>query len=404
MRDVDAGFSLVEVMVAALVLAVGAAAVASVLIGALGLTRDNAQRVQAAGLMTAQLEAARARPVDDIPATTTSTTTEAGTTYTTTTSAAWGTSGGGTDACVDATVLTATKRVVVTVTWPDMGTTEPVTGTTLVAATPTSEVLTTLPGAVAVQVRDADGAGVPDAQVVLSAGGTATTGSTGCASFTGVSAGSYTAAASKAGAVGRSGEAAVSTGAFSVLPGRVARPRADLDLAGTLTVSTVAPAAGAAVRDAPLTLDAPFFTPRTRRVVLPCGSAAAGSPCVDVSVSPSVVRGLFPGAYRVAGCSSAPGPEAVTVERGKTTATTLSLATANLVSATTTPLPATLYARPAPDGPCQSAPSLTIEGPAGPRSVAMPDGSWTFSRSADYVTSVTVSLAASTSTTVQVPQ
>ncbi|MEJ5868714.1 type II secretion system protein [Pseudokineococcus sp. 5B2Z-1] len=407
----EAGFSLTEVMVAALVLGIGAAAVGSVLISALGLTRGNNQRVQAAALVTAEVEEARGQSVDLLAEGPSSrTVVQQGTTFTVQRDVAWTTGAAGTDACAQTSAATLTKTVTVTVTWPDMGSTSPVRGGTQLAATPSSPQLATLPGAVAVQVRDAAGAGVPGAAVVLTGAATsvsATTGSSGCAGFTGVEKGIYQAVASKTGAVSRGGEAAASTGSFTVLAGRVARPRADLDTAGALTIATSATAGGTQRAGVPFTLDAAFFTPTTRRLFPSCATLASGTtPCLTEGAAGSrTAQPLFPGSYRVSGCStSVTGPSSTPVAPGGSSSATLALATARLTSTTAGgPLPAVVHARPAPTSACVGAPALQVAtGSATTLDLPLTDGPWQFSSSSAFTTSVAVTLVASTATPVTV--
>lgn len=410
MDRTDEGFSLTEVMVAALVLAIGAAAVASLLINALALSRGNSQRVQAAALVTAEVEDARGQSVDTLPeGTSTRAVTQQGTTFTVQRIVAWATSAAGADACATTSAATLTKTVAVTVIWPDMGTTEPVRGGTQLSATPSSPQLGTLPGAVAVQVRGADGAGVAGASVSLTgltATSPVTTGANGCAGFSGLTPGTYEASATKSGAVSRSGSATASTGSFTVLAGRVARPRADLDASGALVVTTTATAGGTQRAGVPLTIDAPFFTPTTRRAYPSCSLApsAPGGCLVESGAAARTAPPLFPGTYRVSGCSpSAPASSPVTLAPAGTATTTLALATARLTTASGAPLPAEVHARPAPTSACSGTPPLAVAtGSVTSLDVPLSDGPWQFSSSSTFTSWSEVVLGASTATSVLV--
>ncbi|GAA2024201.1 hypothetical protein WDZ16_07575 [Pseudokineococcus marinus] len=414
----DEGFSLVEAVVAAMVLAIGAVAVASVLIGALDLSRGNSQRVQAAALMTAELEAARGVAVDDLPVgTTTRAVTQQGTTYTVERAVAWLSSGAGADACLVSTARTVTKTVGVTVTWPAMGRTQPVRGDTQLSPGPTSPALTGQPGAVAVVVAGADGAGVLGVQITLvgptpsTATRTATTSSTGCASFPDAPAGTYLATASLSGYVAPTQAAAALTGSFTVVPGRVARPRTTLDRSGAITVTTTAPSttpAGVQRTGMPLTLDAPFSVPTTRRLYPSCATVPAGSAdCLQEGPGGTTHRAtaLFPGTYQVRGCSSstAGGVSVVVLPGGSPTAT-LPFGTAVLQgpNSGSGALPATVYVRPGTGSACAGAATLAISTSSG-TALPLPDGPWQFSRYESFSSSAATTVTAGQSVTVTVP-
>lgn len=415
-RPVDEGFSLVEVLVAAVVLAVGAAAVAAVLVNALQLSRGNGQRVQAAALMTAELESARGEAVDVLPEGKTSyDVDQQGTRYTVAREVAWRASGGGADPCTTATSVTVTKTVAVTVTWPGMGATAPVRGDTQLSATPTSSVLATLPGSVAVVVGGADGTGVAGVNVRLvgpspaSTSRTATTNSAGCASFPDTPAGAFEALATRSGYVARTQSATATTGSFTVVAGRATKPRAVLDRAATLIITTTTTPTTAQQRAGiPLTLDAPFSTPTTRRAYPGCPVVPSGTSCLseDASASKHTAALLFPGTYRVAGCGSGAG-ESRSLGPGTTVPSSVALGTAALrgpLGGTSAP-PSTVYVRPGAGSACAGTPTLVLSttGATTNRDVPLPDGPWQFSSTAAFSSSVTATLVAGSSTTVAVP-
>lgn len=413
----DDGFSLTEVMVAALVLAIGSAAVAGLLIGALGVTRDNAQRVQAAALAGEEVEGVRSMPADDVPVgpAPPRTADVQGTRFTVSRTVELVTSTGSSDVCTTTSAPTATKRVSVVVEWPDMGSTEPVRSETLLSIPVTSESLDELLGAAAVQVRDDEGVGVDDATVTLSgvALGTSVTedtGPTGCASFTGLAADTYEASAAVPGYVARSGATISKTGSFTVLPGRVARPRADLAPTATLEVQLTASQGGVVPSALPVTLDAPFFVPSTRQAFLPCSPASTTTACVTQQGTVLTAE-VFPGVYRVAGCRTGTTATAsAELEPGSSTTVPLALATARLQRAgggdeddEGKGSPA-VWIRPGTGSACAGAAPFSVTTKGKKVDVALPDGAWDFAPTSGFAAGSTTSatLTASVRTPVTV--
>ncbi len=140
-RSGDAGFSLVEIIVALSVFAVLAVACASIAIDSLGVAGDNRDRVRAANLASAEIERARAQfrvspaNVSETPLVTP--TAVDGLNYTVTRVATW-LDNSGRDAPVGGgpsyTAATGNAlRVEVQVSWPGLGERPPVISTTVLS-------------------------------------------------------------------------------------------------------------------------------------------------------------------------------------------------------------------------------------------------------------------------------
>lgn len=135
----DAGFSLVEIIVALSVFAVLAVACATMAIDSLGVAGDNRERVRAANLASAEIERTRAvfrssrGSVSETPATTTKTVD--GNSYTVQRFATWlDTAGNDALGGVSYTAATGSAlRVEVRVTWPGLGDRPPVINTTVLS-------------------------------------------------------------------------------------------------------------------------------------------------------------------------------------------------------------------------------------------------------------------------------
>jgi prepilin-type N-terminal cleavage/methylation domain-containing protein len=136
----DAGFSLMEIMVALSVFAVLAVACATMAIDSLGVAGDNRERVRAANLASAEIERTRAvfrAARGSVPETTVvSPTVVDGNSYSVARTTTWVDAEGdpATDAGVSYTAATGTALLVeVRVSWPDLGTRPPVINTTVLS-------------------------------------------------------------------------------------------------------------------------------------------------------------------------------------------------------------------------------------------------------------------------------
>jgi type II secretory pathway pseudopilin PulG len=212
----DAGFTLAETMVAALVLALFSAAVGGVILNTLKVGQLNRERVAASSLAAREMEIVRDRfqridrtagnsnpyakqivdaglVTDPNPLTGTTNVLD-GVAYTVKRSAFWEPKGTGVSACDGgAAVNYPSVHVYVTVTWPNMGSVRPVTTDSVL--TPNKSLLNTAYSFVAVKVLTFAGQANPGRTVTATGpAGTLSevTDSSGCAVFGLSSAGDYT--------------------------------------------------------------------------------------------------------------------------------------------------------------------------------------------------------------------
>jgi prepilin-type N-terminal cleavage/methylation domain-containing protein len=390
-RD-DAGFSLVEVIVAMLVLSFVLTAVGAMLTSTLSVTRQNTQRVAAAGIAQQAIEAARSQRALDIvdgrsiplgPVT------MDGTTYSVVQDATYLATGVPTNVCSGSGNLLQYKSVTQTVTWSDMGPVRPVRADTVVSLGLNGDGLSAANGAVATRVQDSSGQPVPDVDVTV-AGRTTKTGADGCAVFANVVPGTYVASVTAPGMVGIQGGQAVSSPPLAVTAATIKRYVFDYDRAGALSVSITTPAgysvpSGVAV---PVTLDNATFTPSSARVFYDC-SVVPTAPQSCVSGAPRLAGSLYPGSYAAwagacADSRPSPRPSLVDVTRGGTTSVTAELGGVDVTfrGSAGGPQDATVYAIHEADATC---PTTTVWSLGFGRSfrVALPEGRWTFTTTAD---------------------
>jgi prepilin-type N-terminal cleavage/methylation domain-containing protein len=220
-RHRDDGFSLIEVMVAMVVLALFATAVVAVLATSFGTTRTNKLRDQASGLATRQIEIVQNTGVLDVPdgqvygtASGSFSSTPAaipinGTNFTVSQDAEYVPANSAKSTCESPSgTRLAYKRVTVTVSWPDMGASVPPRLDTLLQLPVTG--LDNTKGVLAVPVKDASGQPVESTTVTVSEGGaqiaSEVTGTDGCAVITDLPpASDYTVSAGRSGYVDTTG-------------------------------------------------------------------------------------------------------------------------------------------------------------------------------------------------------
>jgi prepilin-type N-terminal cleavage/methylation domain-containing protein len=220
-RATDAGFSLLEVMVALVVFAMVSTAVLGTVLSSLRVARSDRGRITAANLAARELEITRSQFQSPAAGPKTIITGQVispnplqggtagsplvvdGMSYTLTRTAAWQSQGATAGPCDGgASGQLAYLRVTVTVTWPRMAGTSPVTSSTLL--TPDVGTYSATTGHVKVKVTD--GSSIPEAgqSVTLSGpAGTTTqlTAADGCAFFAFLSPGSYTATVATPGSI-----------------------------------------------------------------------------------------------------------------------------------------------------------------------------------------------------------
>jgi prepilin-type N-terminal cleavage/methylation domain-containing protein len=266
--DAEAGFSLVELMVALSIFAVVVAGVATGMDAAMDLARTNRQRSTAAYVAGQEIEKVRAAFSADAatPALgTSSSTTPAinGIAFTVTRTVSWTNPGSNPDACT-ATGTTpsgqvvAYKRVRVRVTWPDMGGTQPVSSETLLTPPTAGANL----GHLVVTVADRNGAAltsqsVPGLSILRAASGTVPAETQpvtddGCAVFTNLPAGNYQLTVQGTSYIDRqrvsppTQTAGVQADAVTAIRFDIDRP-ASLTITGSVTPSTAAMPTGTRV-------------------------------------------------------------------------------------------------------------------------------------------------------------
>lgn len=243
----DGGFTLVEVMMSAVVLAILAAAAAGILIRTIGLTAEGRMRSQGANLAEREKEVSLGQGYDALlPGTTSKAIAVDGQEFTVirTVSLLPGTSTANSCSAPDGARL-AYKKISVSVSWPTMpASTRPVQSDTVLAV-PVGQVNGTL-GAVSVPVVDRDAVGLAGISVTLSPGGqTATSDRDGCAVFSNLTPGAYTAFVNTSGYVGTDNAQAVTVTGATVTAGRLAKTSSLLyDRAATMNLSWDPPAGG----------------------------------------------------------------------------------------------------------------------------------------------------------------
>jgi prepilin-type N-terminal cleavage/methylation domain-containing protein len=315
-RDHERGMSLVEVVVAVVVLGIFASAVLGVILQTQSAGVTNRARVAAANLAAREIDMVR----DEFSRTDTSALAIAaagtqvnphpldgqvsgaplqvdGMQYTVEREVAWNLTGSGASACTGGSlVVYPTLGVTVTVTWPRMGSVKPVVSTASLAPAKGKGI----PGTasfVAVKVVDAAGQPNPGRIIKVSGGSetvSATTDDTGCAvAQVAPAAGlgtTYTAQATDAGYVDISG----TTGPVKTV-GQLARGQLNsgvsfaYDRAGTVRLHLIDPSGG--------TLDAATIAGATVTLVAGVSSGATTATTPAVTGVTTAVSGLWPTTY-----------------------------------------------------------------------------------------------------------
>lgn len=391
-RLTDAGFSLVEVVVALMILALSVSVVAGVLISTMGVTRQNTQRVTAANLAQQQIEAVRSqRALDIVDGTTTpvSGLVIDGTTYTVTQNSVYLNAGATQSLCKETSNTIAYKRVTQTVTWPNMGSTKPVQADTVVSLGLNGDGLSAATGAAAVLVKGPTGQPVDGVAVSVSPGSlTQTTGADGCAVFVSLAPGSYQAIVQRPGFVGIDGAQQVVTAPFAVTAAQVVRPSVDYARRGALAVTLSEQPGHPVPTPLPMTLDFSLFTPQTTRVFQDCSQiAAAPQSCVG-GTPLRTAQALYPGSYSAwAGSCADAKPTSVTATAVFADGTTpyvvpVAGVTVEVRDVNNAPVSGqTVYAIHQADEQCTIGVAWLLPGSGASRKVSLPQGLWTFTTS-----------------------
>ena len=311
----DAGFSIVEVVVAMVVFVVMTLAVLGILLSALGGSRTNAQRVQAASIAAQRMEAVRylaegrgkaadgaggirnstiadiAGGVGEVPLT--STQEFNGTTFTITQRAAFFNGDGTVSICKGSGENPTYQRVSVEVTWPNQGSIPPVRSDTVIAVKLGKDGLSSERGILAVQVQDSKAGPVAGQPVVLSSGLSVTTDTDGCAVFTNLVPGTYQASMNVPGFVGLDSTQLATSGPLDAVAAKVRKGIIDYDRAGRLELRLLAPTGYALPAET-----TPFRV--GEKNVRECTAATATVSCFAVNPTDRArvtVQRLFPAPY-----------------------------------------------------------------------------------------------------------
>lgn len=406
-RGDDGGFTLVEVVVAMAVFAVVVTTTLGILVRTTDVARSNTRRVTAANLANQQVESARSQRAVDIPdGLVSSTVVVDGVTYTVKQTSNYVANAASTSLCQGSGSTLAYKLVTVKVTWPQMGAVKAVRADTLKSLGIGDDGLDADLGTLAVSVTGARSNALDGVLVTLSPGGRqVTTGTDGCAVFTGLTPGVYTAAVNQAGYVASTAAVAGSVGNLSVTAGGVVRGTMLYDEARTMKVALSAAAPYSPPTGLQLSLRNSYRNDRP----FPYCSATSGQSCVDAV--PGSITTLFPATYdvRAGTCSDATAVASVDVTDpsadGATATLTVARAHVDVTNLLGSQLPGrTVYAIHAAESVpigaigCATGETYTLPATTGTGlDVALPVGTWIFSLSSTGgLGSVTATLGSST--------
>lgn len=385
----DDGFTLVEALVAMMLLGILAVSTAGVITNTLGVSKSNAARVAAANLAAEEISRVRQLRAIDVPdgaVTVTPNRVVNGVEYTVTRSANYVLADSSASPCTgpatSSSVKLTYKLITVTVTWPGMGSVKPVRQDTLLTLGVGESLGGSSTGTGAIAVTGANGTPRSGVTVTLSDGSTRTTGTDGCAVFSGLNPStSYTAAVDQSLWVDRSGVRRSVTPAFTVTASGITRSVLSYDTSGTLTMTLATPEGLPAPATLGVTLTSSNFLSLDRQF-LECASGVVHG-CV--SGTPRTATRLFPGQYGAwAGtCQDARPASAVTanVVSGQTTAITLPLAGARVTVVNNGGQPTsgyTVYAVRQEDGTCLAHSWAMSSTQTSTQALALPQGNWTF--------------------------
>ncbi|MBL8928719.1 MAG: carboxypeptidase regulatory-like domain-containing protein [Kineosporiaceae bacterium] len=413
-RSEDGGFTLMEAVVSAGVMAFAAVAVATMILSILKVTSDSNRRTVAADLAAGQAESLRQLSAVDIPdgRVVLAEQTVGGIRYTITQEATYTTYSGTASAC-QGTGRLAAKRITITVTWDGMGQTRPVTTETMrsLGFNAAGGGLDATRGSFSGYVIDSTGAPVSGVQVVLRASngdalGTQVTGADGCAVFTNLTAGTNVYAfASRSGRVDISGQDVATDAGSGIVANSVVRSTLQLSAPGTLQANLLLPAGAVMPTSYSATAFRPYLTTTlwpsgsSRRTPPACATASPAQACLEQSTTTGfLTQRLYPAAYGawVGSCQDArPAvPLLTAVTSGAQATTSVSLAGVAVQPHDAAVVGRTITATHTPDSSCPSGESITLGVmPAmGQRvTVALPPGTWTLSvPSGDHPRTVTL--------------
>ncbi|GAB6904001.1 hypothetical protein JCM9957A_70950 [Kineosporia succinea] len=281
--------SLLEVVVAMAVFAIGVTAVLGVFMQTGAVAGDNLRRTTAANLVSQQLEKARSQTPQQIPDDPSTTVQTVGSvTYTITQNASYLTSGATSSACTGTSGALAYKLVRVSVSWDNMGLVKPVTGDLLrsVGFGPNDGTK----GALSVLVKGSTGLGVPGVTVTLvGTGKTQVTGADGCVLFATLDSKAYSVSVNQAGYVGIAGTQSATSNPYSVAAGQLTKGELLYDTSRTVNLTAGVPD-GVSAYVVPSGV--PIQVGNTLMTTTKLGSCTGSSLCL--SGFPGQIRNLFP--------------------------------------------------------------------------------------------------------------
>ena len=282
-RESEDGFSLIEVLVALVLMVLVASFTATGLITVAALDKNNRERSTAASLVEQKISNVRLAVASLSYGVTDSTVALNGTTFTLTTAiepVSLGAGAGPCDGGAASGSTTTVDRVTVTATWPRMGGTKPVRGDTQVAP---KTALGSTQYNIGVKVLNAANGPVFDHAVTLTPGSLASqTDTEGCAFFTGLASGNYTGTVNDLGWVDPSLKQSSSVTVGTPGVGQTAVGQLLYDSAATLSLTL------------PGTVVYPV--PATMPVTLTSSGLKTGGPANVVACYSGKICGIFAGA------------------------------------------------------------------------------------------------------------
>ena len=400
----DAGFTIVEVVVASTLLLVSFLAAAALFEAGTGVSADTRLRVVAAQLAASAIEKVRGPAADPsrfttsvIPGTTVTSQTVNGLKFTLTQEMQWVAQSATTSACDSGGIgSNGILQVTESVTWTGAGATAPVKSVTTLA--PPSGAYSAATGSIGAKVLNAAGLPVPNTQVSIAgpvSQGQATT-AEGCAFFAFLTPGAYTVSVTAGTGVGDQ-EQLIPTQSTSVTVGQISSLQFNYDTAATITVSGWSNSAATPATNIPIGIAnsalqpyrqysyAAGTTTLTPLFPTPSGYTVFAGNCTDNNpVGLDTTNNVF---------YNNPGTTATSVTPGGTTATTVRLydLPVTVVNSVGVPVVATVTAtettsNPSPytavctnGGGSGSAPTLGLvtTSAAGTSTTAIPLGHWT---------------------------
>ena len=393
-RADQAGFTMIEVLLALTLFGLLAGTVAATLGSILSKARNNQDRTIAANVATRLIDRLHAIPAGQLPdgQMVPQTVRSAGNVFTATiTTSLVGEGASLSDSACDSGGALSARRISVVVTWVDMGSIRPVRSDTLRQLT-VGEVDPTK-GVAAVKVVDRNAKPAANQVVTLNPGNLQfTTGDDGCAVFSKLTPGSYTVSLATAGYVDQGGLATPARG-ITVAAGAVTKdPGFVYDRAASLALSYFLPVGDSATSYPPLpstgvTLGNAAFTGNSRSYPVCTATtaycAALGGAGIVTGLFPSP-QGYLPWAGACADASSATSPASVVLNAGQMGTASVPLARVEVfVVDKNNPVADAVQITHGADGGCPvgSSGSLT-SGPTSNRiAVGLPSGTWTFTYS-----------------------